>query len=118
MNYFTLFGIFFILWWIVFFIVLPLNITTHMDRNIDIEGIHGSVPINPNLLYKLIITTFVSIIILSPDSINGGTCMCKPLSKIAGLYDEETVCPFKAASVISILHLIWLGRTTEIGFSL
>ena len=64
MNYFTLFGIFFILWWIVFFIVLPLNITTHMDRNIDIEGIHGSVPINPNLLYKLIITTFVSIIIL------------------------------------------------------
>ena len=35
-----------------------------MDRNIDIEGIHGSVPINPNLLYKLMITTFVSIIIL------------------------------------------------------
>ena len=40
MNYFTLFGIFFILWWIVFFIVLPLNITTHMDKGIDVEGIH------------------------------------------------------------------------------
>tara|TARA_B100000941_G_scaffold86695_1_gene59853 strand:+ start:1009 stop:1266 length:258 start_codon:yes stop_codon:yes gene_type:complete len=64
MNYFTLFGIFFILWWIVFFIVLPLNITTHMDKGIDIEGIHGSVPINPNLLFKIIITTFVTFIIL------------------------------------------------------
>ena len=64
MNYFTLFGIFFILWWIVFFIVLPLNITTHMDKGIDVEGIHGSVPINPNLLFKIIVTTFVTFIIL------------------------------------------------------
>tara|TARA_Y100001958_G_C20756974_1_gene238763 strand:- start:75 stop:332 length:258 start_codon:yes stop_codon:yes gene_type:complete len=64
MNYFTLFGIFFILWWIVFFIVLPLNVTTHMDKDIDIEGTHGSVPINPNLLYKIIVTTFVTFIIL------------------------------------------------------
>tara|TARA_B100000900_G_C20176520_1_gene552082 strand:+ start:211 stop:468 length:258 start_codon:yes stop_codon:yes gene_type:complete len=64
MNYFTLFGIYFILWWIVFFIILPLNITTHMDKNIEVEGIHGSVPINPNLLYKIIATTLVTFIIL------------------------------------------------------
>ena len=64
MNYFTLFGIFFILWWIVFFIVLPLNITTHMDKGINVEGIHGSVSIKPKKLLKIIITTFVTFIIL------------------------------------------------------
>ena len=46
--------------------------------------------------------------ILSPDSINGGTCIFKPLSKIAGLYDEETVCPFKAASVCLFYMLLEL----------
>jgi|TARA_B100001059_G_C17554787_1_gene437095 predicted secreted protein len=52
------------MWWIVFFIVLPLNITTHMDKGINIKGIHGSVPINPKLVYKLIVTTIVTFIIL------------------------------------------------------
>jgi hypothetical protein len=28
---------------------------------------------------------------LSPESINGGTLIFKPLSKVAGLYDDETV---------------------------
>ncbi|MAU87590.1 MAG: DUF1467 family protein [Alphaproteobacteria bacterium] len=64
MSTFTIFGIFFIMWWIVFFIVLPLNITTHMDKGINIKGIHGSVPINPKLVYKLIVTTIVTFIIL------------------------------------------------------
>tara|TARA_Y100000813_G_scaffold186285_1_gene158775 strand:- start:832 stop:1002 length:171 start_codon:yes stop_codon:yes gene_type:complete len=35
-----------------------------MDKGIDVEGIHGSVPINPNLLFKIIVTTFVTFIIL------------------------------------------------------
>ena len=64
MSTFTIFGIFFIMWWIVFFIILPLNITTHMDKGINIKGIHGSVPINPKLVYKLIVTTIVTFIIL------------------------------------------------------
>lgn len=64
MSTFTIFGIFFIMWWIVFFIVLPLNITTHMDKGINIKGVHGSVPINPKLVYKLIVTTIVTFIIL------------------------------------------------------
>ena len=29
-----------------------------------------------------------------------------PLSKTAGLYEEETVCPFKDTSVFSILQVI------------
>ena len=60
----------------------------------------------------------VSTIIVSPLSINGGTCILIPLSNIAGLYEEETVCPFNAASVLSILQLIWFGRSIFIGISL
>ncbi|MDG2186722.1 MAG: DUF1467 family protein [Hyphomicrobiales bacterium] len=64
MNTFTIVGIYFIMWWIVFFIVLPLNITTHMDKGIKIKGIHGSVPINPKLIYRIIVTTIITFIIL------------------------------------------------------
>jgi len=36
----------------------------------------------------------------------GGTCIFNPLSNTAGLYDDETVWPFKATSVVLILQLI------------
>ena len=60
----------------------------------------------------------VSTTTVSPLSINGGTCIFIPFSNVAGLYEEETVCPFKAASVVSILQLIWFGRSIFIGISL
>ncbi len=44
--------------------------------------------------------------------------MFKPLFKVAGLYEEETVWPFNAASVVSILHVTCLGKSTDIGDSL
>ena len=45
--------------------------------------------------------------ISSPASIKGGTCILKPLSNVAGLQEEETVWPFKATAVFSILHFTW-----------
>ena len=44
--------------------------------------------------------------------------MFNPLSSLAGLYDEETVCPFIEASVVSILQMTWFGKSTDIGTSL
>ncbi len=64
MNYFTLFGVYFIMWWIVFFVVLPLKIVTNSDQGIDEKGIHGSVPVNPNLLYKILITSALTLVLL------------------------------------------------------
>ncbi len=64
MNYFTLFGTYFIMWWVVFFIILPLKIVTHADQGVDEKGIHGSVPINPNLLYKILITSVLTLVLL------------------------------------------------------
>ena len=63
---------------------------------------------------KLLVSTTTS----SPSSIIGGTWIFSPLSSFAGLYEEETVCPFIAASVVSILHFTWLGKSIKIGFSL
>ena len=53
--------------------------------------------------------------ISSPDSMKGGTWILRPLSNVAGLYDEETVWPFKATSVVFILQLTWLGKSIKIG---
>ena len=63
---------------------------------------------------KLLVSTITS----SPASINGGTWIFKPLSRVAGLYEEETVWPFNATSVVSILHWTWFGKLIDIGFSI
>ena len=52
--------------------------------------------------------------ILSPLSINGGTWIFIPLSKVAGLYDEETVCPLRATSVVSIIQVTCTIDTTDV----
>ena len=60
----------------------------------------------------------MSITTLSPISTNGGTWIFSPLSNFAGLYEEETVWPFNATSVNSILQVIWLGSSIVKGTSL
>ena len=52
------------------------------------------------------------------SNVAGITGLESQFSNVAGLYEEETVCPFKAASVVSILQLIWFGRSIFIGISL
>ena len=59
-----------------------------------------------------------STIILSPLSIKGGTWIFNPFANTAGLYEDETVWPFKATSVLSTVHIIWFGKLTDSGFSL
>ena len=53
-------------WFIILFIVLPINVTTQNDERNVIEGTAPSSPINPNLKRKFSITTIVSIIIWIP----------------------------------------------------
>ena len=53
-------------WFIILFIILPINVTTqNYERNI-IEGTAPSSPVNPNLKRKFSITTIVSIILWIP----------------------------------------------------
>ena len=53
-------------WFVVLFIVLPINITTQNDERNIIEGTAPSSPVNPNLKRKFYITTIVSVILWIP----------------------------------------------------
>ena len=53
-----------IIWWIVFFSVLPIGIK-HGDRQFDnnLEGIDPGAPKNPNILKKFLYTTLITTVI-------------------------------------------------------
>ena len=53
-------------WFIILFIILPINVTTQNDERNIIEGTAPSSPVNPNLRRKFSITTIVSIILWIP----------------------------------------------------
>ena len=53
-------------WFIILFIVLPINVTTQNDERNVVEGTAPSSPVNPNLKRKFSITTIVSIILWIP----------------------------------------------------
>ena len=53
-------------WFIILFIILPINVTTQNDERNIIEGTAPSSPVNPNLKRKFSITTVVSIILWIP----------------------------------------------------
>ena len=53
-------------WFIILFIVLPINVTTQNDESNVIEGTAPSSPVDPNLKRKFSITTIVSIILWIP----------------------------------------------------
>ncbi len=53
-------------WFIILFIVLPINITTQNDEKNVIDGTAPSSPVNPNLKRKFSITTIVSVILWIP----------------------------------------------------
>jgi len=52
-----------VFWFIILFIVLPLNITTQKDIEDITPGTAPSSPVNPNLKRKFYITTLVSLIL-------------------------------------------------------
>ena len=53
-------------WFIILFIILPINVTTQNDERNIIEGTAPSSPVNPNLKRKFSITTVVSVILWIP----------------------------------------------------
>ncbi len=56
-------------WFIILFIILPINVTTQNDERNIIEGTAPSSPVNPNLKRKFSITTIVSIILWIPTCV-------------------------------------------------
>ena len=64
MSLVTLIAIYFVVWWIVLFAVLPWGVRTQEeDDNITLGTTH-SAPVRPMLLLKALATTIVSAIIV------------------------------------------------------
>ncbi|MEK9717027.1 MAG: DUF1467 family protein [Pelagibacteraceae bacterium] len=51
--------VFIILWWLIFFTILPINIKSQLENSKVIKGTDPGAPNNPQIVKKIIITTFV-----------------------------------------------------------
>jgi len=61
----TAFAIFFLIWWVVLFAVLPWGIRSQHEAGDMVPGTDPGAPAIPNLLRKLLWTTVVSIAIFA-----------------------------------------------------
>lgn len=66
MNIGSLIAIYFVVWWIVLFAVLPWGVRTQEEEGDIVLGTAHSAPTRPRLLRKVIITTIVSAIVVFP----------------------------------------------------
>ena len=53
-------AVYFIIWWLVLFTVLPIGVSTQGDVDEVVPGTPKSAPVAPQLLKKFLITTIVS----------------------------------------------------------
>ena len=58
--------LFSVFWFIILFIILPLNVTTQKDVEKIIPGTAPSSPVNSNLKRKFYITTIVTLLLWIP----------------------------------------------------
>ena len=58
-------AIYFIVWWMVLFIVLPFGVRSQDDAGAVVPGTPGSAPMAPRLLRTVLITTVVSAVVFA-----------------------------------------------------
>lgn len=63
MSIFTAIAIYFIIWWITLFAILPWAVTSQHETINVTDGTEPSAPVKPYLLQKAIVTTIVSLVI-------------------------------------------------------
>jgi predicted secreted protein len=61
----TALAIFFLIWWVVLFAVLPFGIRSQHESGEMVPGTDPGAPVIPNLLRKLVWTTLVSLAIFA-----------------------------------------------------
>ena len=60
----TLIAIYFVVWWIVLFAVLPWGVRTQDEEGEVVLGTTSSAPVRPHLVRKAIVTSIVSAIVV------------------------------------------------------
>ncbi len=61
MQYGTMAAIYFIMWWITLFAVLPLGVQSQHEGPGAVEGTDLGAPIQPQMLRKVLITTVLAL---------------------------------------------------------
>ncbi len=64
MPIYSMLAVYFIIWWLVLFVVLPFGVRTHAEEGNVILGTTASAPANLNLVRKMIITSIISAVIV------------------------------------------------------
>ncbi len=59
----TAIAIYFLIWWTVLFMTLPIGVRTQRDANAVVAGTEPGAPIAPMLRKKAILTTIISTVI-------------------------------------------------------
>lgn len=59
------FGLYFICWWLVFFVMLPIGVVTHADTDTVEPGHADSAPVAPQLVRKALAATVLSAILFA-----------------------------------------------------
>jgi predicted secreted protein len=63
MTYFSAFAVFFIIWWVTLFAVLPFGLRTQAEEGEHVPGTEPSAPKGPHVLRAMLRTTVVSVLI-------------------------------------------------------
>lgn len=58
-------AIYFIIWWIMLFCVLPLDVQSQAEKGDVVSGTEPGAPVAPGLIKKAIITTILSCIVFA-----------------------------------------------------
>lgn len=64
MAIYSVLAVYFIIWWLVLFMVLPFGVRTHAEEGDVVLGTTPSAPANLNLVRKMIITSIISAVIV------------------------------------------------------
>ena len=65
MSWISIFAIFFIVWWVTLFAVLPIGVTTDGPTDPSTEGTKGSAPDAPRMGFKVLLTTVIASLIVA-----------------------------------------------------
>jgi predicted secreted protein len=63
MSYVSLIAVYFVVWWITLFAVLPFSVKTQADDGAIVPGTEASAPQGPHMLRACVRTTIASLII-------------------------------------------------------
>lgn len=83
----TAFAIYFVLWWIVLFAVLPFGVRSQAESGDELSGTDPGAPIRPQMGRKLIWTTIISALIfgIAMAASKAGFLTIERLSKLMGV---------------------------------